>query len=112
MQYIKTSYPLKNKLLRAINCCQKENIGVLTDNLIFQSYRKYTFIILGFLKYFFYLFMRDTEREAERYRHGAMQGEIQAPHAGSPMWDSRTPGSCPELKADTQPLSHPHYFVF
>ena len=29
--------------------------------------------------------------------------------AGSPMWglNTRTPGLQPELKADTQPLSHP-----
>ena len=37
--------------------------------------------------------MRDTQREAETLAEG---------EAGS-----RTPGSCPEPKADTQPLSHP-----
>ena len=47
--------------------------------------------------------MRDTEREA---RHG--QREKQAPHREP---DERvnpgTPESCPEPKADAQPLSHP-----
>ena len=44
--------------------------------------------------------MRDTEREAETQAEGK---------AGSLMQDSipGPPGSCPEQKADAQPLSHP-----
>ena len=53
-------------------------------------------------KYFIHLLMRDTEREA---------GTEAAGGAGSPWGDvglnPRTPGSQPEPKADTQPLSHP-----
>ena len=49
--------------------------------------------------------MRDTETERERQRH--RQREKQAlckePNVGL---DPRIPGSCPERKADTQPLSH------
>ena len=52
-----------------------------------------------------YLFMRDTQRERERQRH--RQREKQSP-CGEPDvgLDPRTPGSRPEPKADTQPLSH------
>ena len=54
------------------------------------------------IKIFIYLFMRDIERGRDRQR------EKQTPR-GNPYvgLDSRIPGSCPELKADTQPLSHP-----
>ena len=47
--------------------------------------------------------MRDTERERHRHR----QREKQAPH-GEPGTglDPGTPGSRPEPKADTQPLSY------
>ena len=46
--------------------------------------------------------MRDTERQRHRQREKRVPcGE---PDAGL---DSRTPGSRPEPKADTQPLSHP-----
>ena len=58
--------------------------------------------VLFCLKYFIYLFMRDTVREAET------QAEREA---GSPEPDAglnpRTQGSHPGPKADTQPLSHP-----
>ena len=44
--------------------------------------------------------MRDTERERQRHR----QREMQAP-CGEPnvRLAPRTPGSCPELRADAQP---------
>ena len=46
-----------------------------------------------------YLFMTDTQREAETQAEG---------EAGSDGGiDPRTPGSRPEPKADAQPLSHP-----
>ena len=45
--------------------------------------------------------MRDTERERERQRE--KQAPCREPDAGL---DLRTPGSCPEPKADAQPLSH------
>ena len=48
--------------------------------------------------------MRDTERERQRHR----QREKQAPCRESDVGlDPGTPGSCPEPKADAQPLSHP-----
>ena len=46
--------------------------------------------------------MRDTERQ--RHRQGEKQASCGEPDAGL---DPRTPGSCPEPKADDQPLSHP-----
>ena len=60
-------------------------------------------VFIYFLKDFIYLFMRDTERE--RLRH--MQREKQAPSWEPDVGlDLGSPGSCPELKADAQPLSH------
>ena len=50
--------------------------------------------------------MRDTEGERQRYR----QREKQSPCGEADVeLDPRTwdPGSCPESKADAQPLSHP-----
>ena len=49
-----------------------------------------------------YLFMRDTERQ--RHRQRERQGPCGEPNTGL---DPRIPGSLPEPKADTQPLSHP-----
>ena len=46
--------------------------------------------------------MRDGERQRHRQR------EKQAPHRElNVALNPRTPGSQPELKVDTQPLSHP-----
>ena len=62
----------------------------------------------AFFFFFKFLFIYDslTERERERQRH--RQREKQAPckgaRCGTPSPD---PGSCPELKADAQPLSNP-----
>ena len=57
---------------------------------------------------------RDTHRERQRQRQrekeaGSLQGArcgtwSQEPHVGL---DPRTPGSCPEVKADAQLLNHP-----
>ena len=55
-----------------------------------------------FFKDFIYLFMRDTERERQRHRQRKKQAPCREPDAGL---DPRTPGSQPEPKADTQPLS-------
>ena len=49
--------------------------------------------------------MRDTEREAETQ---AEEEEKQAPCREPDVGlNSGSPGSHPEMKADTQPLSHP-----
>ena len=50
--------------------------------------------------------MRDTQREAEAQAEGGEAGSMQKPNVGL---DPRTPGSCPEPKADVQPLSHPGF---
>ena len=54
-----------------------------------------------FFKDFIYLFMRDTQREAET------EGEAGSPQGARCGTRSRFPGSRPELKADAQLLSHP-----
>ena len=53
--------------------------------------------LLFFFKDFIYLFMKDTEREAEK----------QLTQGARYRTRSRAPGSCPEPKASAQPLSHP-----
>ena len=44
-----------------------------------------------------------NEREAETYA----EGEVAPCREPDVELDPKTPGSCPKLKADTQPLSHP-----
>ena len=59
-----------------------------------------------FKKNFIYLFMRDAERERQSQRQS--QREKQAPCRERDVGlHPRTMGSCPEPKADAQPLSHP-----
>ena len=48
--------------------------------------------------------MRDTERERQRHRQREKQAPLKEPDV---ELDPRTPGSCPEPKADAHPLSHP-----
>ena len=57
-----------------------------------------------FFKDFIYLFMRDPERKRQRHREEEEQVPCREPDA---ELDPRTPGSCPEPKADAQLLSHP-----
>ena len=57
----------------------------------------------------FYLFIRDTQREAETHAEGEV-GSLQGARCGIPSQDLSQPG-----KADTQPLSNPgvpRFFVF
>ena len=54
------------------------------------------------IKILFYLFMRETERQ--RYRQREKQAPCEDPNV---ELDPRTLESCPEPKADAQPLSHP-----
>ena len=56
-----------------------------------------------------YLFMRDTHRKRQRHRQREKQAPCGNPGAG--LYPG-TPGSCPELKAGAQPLSHPRIPVF
>ena len=53
---------------------------------------------------FIYSFIKDTHTERQRHRQREKQPPCREPKAGL---DLRTPGSHPEPKADTQPLSHP-----
>ena len=50
------------------------------------------------------LFILERHRERQRHRPREKQAPSGDPDVGL---DPRTPGSQPELKADTQPLSHP-----
>ena len=63
---------------------------------------------MDFFKDFIYLFMRDTERERQRHRQREKQTPCEEPDWGL---HPRTPGSRPEPKADTQPLSNPGALV-
>ena len=56
-----------------------------------------------FFFFFFKEFMRDTQREAESQGEGE-GGSMQGAQCGTL---SRILGSCPEPKADAQPLSNP-----
>ena len=57
-----------------------------------------------FFKKIIYLFILERHRERQRHRQREKQAPCREPDAGL---DPRTPGSCPEPKADAQPLSHP-----
>ena len=58
-----------------------------------------------FLRIFIYLFMRDTHTERQRHRkREKKQAPCRQPDMGL---DPGMQESHPELKADTQPLSHP-----
>ena len=59
--------------------------------------------MLIFFKDFIYLFMRDTEREAETQAEGEA-GSLQGTSAGL---NPRILESRPEQKTDAQPLSYP-----
>ena len=48
--------------------------------------------------------MRNRERDRQRHREREKQAPRREPDVGL---DPGTPGSCPEPKADAQPLSHP-----
>ena len=50
--------------------------------------------------------MRDTQRGSQRHRQREKQTPCRKPDVG---FDPRTPRSCPETKADAQPLSHPSF---
>ena len=56
-----------------------------------------------FFKDFIYLFMSDTQTEAESQTEREKQASCRESVVGL---DPETPGSQPELKADTQSLSH------
>ena len=47
---------------------------------------------------------RERQRERQRYRQREKQAPCREPDVGL---DPGTPGSCPEPKADAQPLSYP-----
>ena len=48
--------------------------------------------------------MKDTEIEKQRHRQREKQAPCRKPNVGL---DPGTPRSCPEPKADAQPLKHP-----
>ena len=52
--------------------------------------------------------MRDTQKEAETQTEGEA-GSLQEPDV---ELDPGSPGSCPGLKADAGPLSHPGVLVY
>ena len=59
---------------------------------------------LFFLRFYLFIHERERERESQRHRQREKQAPCRELDVGL---DPGTLGSCPELKADTQPLSHP-----
>ena len=57
-----------------------------------------------FFEDFIYLFMRDTEREAETQAEGEAGSMHREPDVG---FDPGSLGSCPGPKAGAKPLRHP-----
>ena len=65
---------------------------------------KYTLCFVFLKIYFIYLFLRDTEREAETQAEGEAGSMHREPDAG---FNPGSPGSCPGPKAGAKPLRHP-----
>ena len=75
--------------------------------LYIGSHNPKYFFELSILFYYFLKILFIHERHRERQRH-RQRKEKQAPCRETDVGlDSRTPGSCPGLKAGAQPLSHP-----
>ena len=51
-----------------------------------------------------FIYSRETQRERQIHRQREKQAPCREPDMGL---NPGTPGPCPELKADAQPLSHP-----
>ena len=62
--------------------------------------------MVGYWRYIFrfYLFIHERHRERQRYRQREKQAPYREPNV---ELSPRTLGSCPEPKANAQPLSHP-----
>ena len=66
-----------------------------------------------FLIFYLFIHERQREREREKEREAETQQQKQAPCRELDVGlDPSIPGSCPEPKADAQPLSHPGVSVF
>ena len=64
----------------------------------------YAYLFINFKKdLFIYLFMRIWDQERQRHRQKGKQAPCREPDV---RLDSKTTASCPELKADAQPLRH------
>ena len=72
--------------------CAKESL-----HLRFSFFSFYFFKVL-------FIYFWDTHTQRQRHRQREKQSPCRKPDVGL---DPRTPGSCPEPKADAQPLSHP-----
>ena len=67
--------------------------------------RRYPLSDFIFFEYFIYLFMRGTDKERGRdIGETEKQSPCREPNVGL---NPGIPGSCPEQKADAQPLGHP-----
>ena len=105
-------YSLRSFLIASSICPHYPRIFWFSFHLFVHSFihsftcltNIYLFIYIYFFKDFFYPFMRDTQRERQRQRQKEKQAPCREPNVGL---HPRTLGSCPEPKADIQPLSHP-----
>ena len=64
--------------------------------------------VFCFLRFYRFIHERHRERGRERHRQREMQTPRREPDVGL---DPGTVGSCPEPKADAQPLSHPGVLI-
>ena len=99
---------LKKHLIQWRNryCICDESPSICIGSVLINPY---SFYFILFFKGFMYVFMRDTHRERQRHRQREKQAPWREPNVGLNL---RTPGSCPEPKADAQPLSHPGIPLF
>ena len=79
-------------------------MDIILLNYMSQGTNKLTkFNRISLKNFFFNFFIHERERERQKHR----QKEKQTPHKEPDAGLDPGPGSHPELKANTQPLSHP-----
>ena len=91
---------IKNPIMIYILFCLFYLVEIPRRKMVKLSPFYLFFILFFFLR--FYLFMRDTKRQAE-----GEAGSFRRAWCRTWSQDPRIPGSWPEPKIDTQPLSHP-----
>ena len=82
------------------------NTNLLLQTITFRGFSLIykIFLLFSYFLRFYYLFMRDTEKERQRHKQREKQAPCREPDMGL---DLGTPGSCPGPKAGAQPLGHP-----
>ena len=85
--------------------CLKRLFKVRVQQVTIKSRcNNFKIYLIVFFKIYVFTYSWETQRERQRHRQREKQAPYRKPDVGL---DPGTPGSWPELKADTQPLSHP-----